>query len=269
MGGHSESPVGLFDSGVGGLSVLAAVRDTLPNEDLVYLADSGHAPYGDKSVAEIEARAMACAGFLLGRGAKAIVIACNTATVAAARALRSRFAVPIVAMEPGVKPAVASTRSGVVGVLATRGTVQSERFQSLLADHAAGIEVVAQACPGLVEQVERGLLDSPETVALLRSYVEPLLQRGADTLVLGCTHYPFLRETISRLTGPGVQIIDTGPAVARQLRHRLAESGLLARRTQRGSVRYFTSGDPARLRALLGRLGWGECLVSTMDHERA
>lgn len=247
-------PIGVFDSGVGGLSVLREIRRELPHEDLLYVADSGHAPYGDKPLAYIEGRALAIADFLLERDAKALVVACNTATGAAARLLRERYPVPVIAMEPAVKPAVARSRSGVVGVLATRQTLASDKFAALLAGQA-GAEVLAQACPGLVERVEAGDLEGEETRALLAAYLEPLLIRGADTLVLGCTHYPHLAPLISELAGPAVEVLDSGAAVARQVRRRLVETGLLA--ASRGGREFFwTSGDPGRLYPVLARL-WG------------
>lgn len=183
--------VGVFDSGVGGISVLRHIRDSLPSEDLVYCADSLHTPYGGKSPEQIRQRSLALTAFLLEQGAKAIVLACNTATAAAVAALRERYALPIIGMEPAVKPAVAATRSGVVGVLATVGTLKSAQFAALLENYGKGVQVVTQACHGLVECVERGDLDAPATRALVRRYVEPLLAQGADTIVLGCTHYPF------------------------------------------------------------------------------
>ncbi len=237
----NSGPVGVFDSGVGGLSVLREIRRLLPSEDLLYVADSGHCPYGGKPPEEIRARAHAIASFLVHRGAKAIVVACNTATVAAIVDLRRRFAIPFVGMEPAVKPAAASTRSGVVGVLATGTTLAGDRFASLVERFANGVTVLTQPCPGLVEQVEAGDLDDGVTLDLLRRYTEPLVSRGADTLVLGCTHYPFLRGSLAVVLGPDVRLIDTGPAVARQLRRVLHGGQLRAPGERRGEVRFFTS----------------------------
>ncbi|MGF1547609.1 MAG: glutamate racemase [Thiotrichales bacterium] len=257
----ASAPIGVFDSGVGGLSVLAAIRAELPTESLLYLADSAHAPYGDKSEAQIARRARACVAFLIEHGAKAIVVACNTATVAAVTQLRAEFELPIVAMEPGIKPAVRMTRSGVVGVLATAGTVRSQRFQALLVDHASGVDVVAQACPGLVEQVERGVFSAQETRALLNDYLQPLVCRGVDTLVLGCTHYPFLTATIQALVGAETRVVDTGPAVAMQLRRRLEALDLTAVAGVVATVRYFTTGSVAGLRQFLATIGCADCVV--------
>lgn len=252
-----RDPIGVFDSGVGGLSVLREIRRELPYEDLLYVADSGHAPYGDKPMDLIEARALAISDFLFAQGAKAMVVACNTASGAAAQRLRARHALPVVAMEPAVKPAVERSRSGVVGVLATRQTLAGESFAALLRRVSQNVEVLAQPCPGLVERVECGDLEGPETRALVQGYVDPLLARGADVLVLGCTHYPHLRPLIESCAGPEVCVLDSGLAVARQVRRRLAEAGLLAPELRPGRVRFWTTGTLAVNRALIERL-WPE-----------
>jgi len=239
-----SSPIGVFDSGVGGLSVLRHLRALLPAEDLLYLADSAHAPYGDRPPRWIRARSLELAEWLMGQGCKAIVVACNTATAAAAPSIRERLALPVIAMEPALKPAAAATRSGVVGVLATTGTLESERFASLLDRFGKGIEVVRQPCPGLVEQIERGALETAETRALVARFVAPLLARGADTIVLGCTHYPFVRALIAEAAGPEVTLLDAGVAVARQVQARLGEAGLLSVATAPGRDRLLTTGSP-------------------------
>jgi glutamate racemase len=251
---HAYQPIGVFDSGVGGLSVLREIRRELPYEDLLYVADSGHAPYGDKPMEVIEARSVAITEFLLGQGAKAVVVACNTATGAAARLLRTRYPVPIVAMEPAVKPAVGQTRSGVIGVLATRRTLESHNFSVLMERVGDGAEVLLQPCPGLVERVEAGDLDGDYTRALLAEYIQPLLERGADTLVLGCTHYPHLIPLIGELTGPEVAVLDSGAAVARQVRRRLEAIGLLADPHREGTELFWTSGCPVGTHGLMTRL---------------
>lgn len=252
---HPEMPIGVFDSGVGGLSVLREIRRELPHEDLLYVADSAYAPYGDQPPEAIEARAIAIAEFLLERDAKALVVACNTATGAAARLLRSRYRVPVIAMEPAVKPAVARSRSGIVGVLATRQTLASDKFSHLVASHG-GAQVLTQACPGLVERVEAGDLMGEETRALLAGYLQPLLSQGADTLVLGCTHYPHLAPLIADLAGPEVLVLDSGIAVARQVRRRLAEVGLLAP-PRAGRDFFWTSGHPEKIHKVMVDL-WGD-----------
>ena len=225
---HARTPfdhaIGVFDSGVGGLSVLRAIRAALPNERLVYVADTGHAPYGDQSEEHITQRTLTVGKWLAEQGVKAITIACNTATVVAAKTLREQTHLPVVAIEPAIKPAVATTQSGVVGVLATRQTVQSAAVARLVQLYGADKHVLLQACPGLMEQVEQADLHSPQTEALLRQFIAPLLAQGADTLVLGCTHYPFLRDTIARVAGEGVTLIDPAEAVARELKRRLSEA---------------------------------------------
>jgi glutamate racemase len=238
-----QGAIGVFDSGVGGLSVLRAIHAALPHEHLVYVADSGHAPYGDQSEAHITQRTLTVGRWLAEQGVKGITIACNTATVVAAKTLREQTHLPVVAIEPAIKPAVALTRSGVVGVLATRQTVQSAAVARLVDLYGADKRVVLQACPGWVEQVERADLHSAQTEALLRQFIEPLLAQGADTFVLGCTHFPFLRDTIQRLVGEGAVLLDPAEAVARELARRLTQSGRLSPQTGLGSVRFFTSGD--------------------------
>lgn len=247
--------IGVFDSGVGGLSVLRHIREVLPNERLIYVADSGHVPYGDKSREYIEARSIILTRFLQQQGADAIVIACNTASAAAAATLRSQFNIPIIAMEPAVKPAIAASRNGIVGVLATTGTLSSARFAALLERYAGAGEIITQGCPGLVEQVEQGELDSPLTRELIERYTAPLLARGADTLILGCTHYPFLAEIISETVGSEIAIIDTGAAVARQLKRRIQEE-IPARLAGEKAAQFFTSGEAkhaSRIMSLLWR----------------
>lgn len=251
-----SAPIGVWDSGVGGLSVLRDIRAALPNESLMYVADSGHVPYGSKTPEYIRARAATLTRFLLAQHAKAVVIACNTATAAAAAAVRAAFAVPIIGMEPAVKPAVAATRTGVVGVLATVGTLQSARFAALLDRWGQGIEVVTQGCPGLVEQIEAGDLDGSATRTLVERFTAPLLARRADAIVLGCTHYPFVRPMIADVVGPDVALIDTGAAVARRLQHVLEERDLLHPSTALGSATFWTSGDVATAQRVMSIL-WG------------
>jgi glutamate racemase len=275
-----DHAIGVFDSGVGGLSVLRAIRAALPHENLVYVADSGHAPYGDQTEAHITQRTLTVGAWLAEMGVKGITIACNTATVVAARTLREQTHLPVVAIEPAIKPAVALTTSGVVGVLATRQTVQSESVARLCALHGGDKRIILQACPGWVEQVEQADLHSAQTEALVRQHVEPVLAQGADILVLGCTHYPFLRDTIQRIAGAGVTFIDPAEAVARELVRRLSQvhGGATANNLQPsatmgigelsaqalqdkpqplGTVRFFTSGDVPHVQAVVSHL-WGE-----------
>jgi glutamate racemase len=232
---QAEAPIGVFDSGAGGLSVLRHIRSQLPHEPLLYLADAGFAPYGDKPEQVVAERSLAIARFLLERGAKALVVACNTATVAAIKLLRQHYPqLPIVGVEPGLKPAAAATRSGKVGVMATDSTLSGEKFLALrdTVSQASQVQFLLQPCIGLADQVDAGELDTPETRAMLERFILPLLQQGADTLVLGCTHYPFVLPAIERLLahhagGAEVALVDTGDAVARQLARLLAGAGLL------------------------------------------
>lgn len=250
-------PIGIFDSGVGGGTVLVELRRLLPAEDLLYLADQAHVPYGPRPPAEICELSASCTRWLLDAGAKLIVVACNTASAAALRWLRRQFpATPFVGMVPAVKPATRRTRSGVVGVLATPATVAGGLLREVVEQWAGDTRVLSQPCPGLAEQVEAGALDDPATDALLERYIAPLTSAGADTIVLGCTHYPFLLPRIERIAGPGVAIIDAAPAVAAQAGRVLAEHGLLHPEQRRaGWVRYATTGAPAHLAALVARLG--------------
>ena len=248
-----DAPIGVFDSGVGGLSVLDEIQQLLPHESLLYVADCGHIPYGEKTPAFILERSRRVAEFFRSQGAKAFVIACNTATVAAVADLRQDFPDwPLVGMEPAVKPA-AATRSGVVGVLATTGTLQSAKFAALLDRFATDVRVVTQPCPGLVELIETGDLASPALRQLLQGYVEPLLSAGCDTIILGCTHYPFLKPLLAQMLPPSIILIDTGAAVARQLKRLLGERDLLATGNPR-PAQFWTSGDLCHLRNILPTL---------------
>lgn len=249
-------PIGVFDSGVGGLSVLREIRRQLPHEDLVYVADSAHLPYGEKSREFITTRALAITGFLTSQQVKAVVVACNTATSAAITTLRAHFSLPIVAMEPAIKPAIMNSKSRVIGVLATGGTLASENFRRLLARLASEVEVLIQPCPGLVERVEAGELSGVATQTLVERYVLPLLAQGADTLVLGCTHYAFLAPLLQDCAGAGVVLIDSSAAVARELKRRLSTMNLATTATHPGRERFYTSGSPARIRAVIARY-WG------------
>ena len=260
---YISATIGVFDSGVGGLSVLHHIRHHLPHAHLIYIADSAHVPYGNKTPSFIEQRSLTLTRFLIEQGAHAIVIACNTATAAAISTLRKNFTLPIIGMEPAVKPAVAATRSGVVGVLATTGTLESARFAALLERYAGEVEIVTQGCPGLVEQVEQGDLNGPQTRELVERCTAPLLARGADTLILGCTHYPFLAPLIREVVGSNIVLVDTGEAVARQLQHRIqAELPAHAKPVRPEPVAghgttFFTSGDVVGAARIMSVL-WGE-----------
>ncbi len=250
----AAAPIGVFDSGVGGLSVLAEIQRLLPNESLLYVADCGNIPYGEKSPEFIRKRCRRVAEFFREQGAKAMVLACNTATVAAVADLREQYpSWPLVGMEPAVKPAAAATRSGVVGVLATTGTLQSAKFAALLDRFANDVRVVTQPCPGLVECIEEGDLGSQHLRDLLEGYVKPLLDSGCDTLILGCTHYPFLKPLLAQMVPAHIAIIDTGAAVARQLQRLLGERHLLSDGPAR-DAQFWTSASPDHLRKILPML---------------
>ena len=267
----SGGVIGVFDSGVGGLTVWREIVRQLPHEDTLYLADQAHVPYGPRPLAQVREFAEGIARFLLDQGARVIVVACNTASAAALHDLRRTFPdVPFVGMEPAVKPAAERTHNGIVGVIATQATFQGRLFASLVERYADHVRVLTQACPGLVEAVEAGRLDTPDTEALLRQYLAPLLEAGVDQLVLGCTHYPFLRPTIERLVGAGVAVIDPAPAVARQVGRVLAhgkpplkrgvraegegESPLKRGVRTTGRYVFYTSGDVGKFEQVLGRL---------------
>ncbi len=257
-----DAPVGIFDSGVGGLSVLRHIQAQLPNEHLLYFADSGFAPYGDKPEDVVIDRVLGVAAFLASRRVKALVVACNTATVAAVRILRGRYpAMPIVGVEPGLKPAAAATRSGTVGVLATDRTLAGEKFL-LLRDQiveASGARFLLQPCVGLADQIEFGEPGAPALDAMLERYIAPLLAQGADTLVLGCTHYPLVQASIERVirrhTDVAVSLIDTGDAVARQLARLLEAAALLRTNgSDAASLTGFTSASGTALSAAFASL---------------
>lgn len=248
--------VGVFDSGVGGLSVLKALRRECPTLDFIYIADSGNAPYGSRPPEFIARRASEIAEFLVGAGAQIIVVACNTATAVAVEKLRAQLAVPVVAMEPAIKPAVAHTKTGVIGVLATERTLESPTLAKLCREFGQAVDLLLQPCPGLVERVERGELASDLTREHLHKLIQPLLARGADTLVLGCTHYVFLEPEIRNIVGPGVHIIESSAAVARQTVRRLGGGKLTAPDERQGRETFLTTGSPEHANAIFSQL-WG------------
>lgn len=260
----SQAPIGVFDSGVGGLSVLRAIRAELPLEDLIYVADSGNAPYGDRDADFITGRATLITRHLLDRGVKAIVVACNTATVLAVDALRAWCPVPVVAMEPAIKPASRSTRSGVVGVLATSQTLASPSVARLCDTWGDYVQFVLQPCPGLVEKVERAELTDPSTRSLLAGYLVPLLEAGADTVVLGCTHYPFVAPLIRDIVGPDIAIVDPAAAIAKELSRRLGDRRVTAPRGRPAQTLFFSSADPAEAGRIVSALWGGAVAVQSL-----
>lgn len=240
-------PIGVFDSGVGGLSVVRHLQQQLPHEDLIYLADQAHIPYGPRPTAEITAFSEAITRFLLAQGAKAIVVACNTATAAAIDALRAEFpGTPFIGMEPALKPAAAQTQTGKIGVLATPGTFASPRYALLLDRFAREVQVYEDPCVGLVAAIESGELDAPATKAILQAATGPMLAAGVDTLVLGCTHYPFILPLLRAVVGQDIRIIDPAPAVARRTADVLQHHELSTPPPHSGLLTCYTSGDPQR-----------------------
>lgn len=261
-------PIGIFDSGIGGLTVAQAIRQALPAERLLYFGDTAHVPYGPRTLEEVRGFSFAISEALLAKECKLIVIACNTASAAALSAVRDCWPdVPFVGMEPAVKPAVEHTHSGVVGVIATVATFQSALYASVVERFAQGVEVLHQPCPGLVKQIEAGAFDSPETEAMLRGWLQPMLDRGIDALVLGCTHYPMVRPLIERIVGPEVRVIDPAPAVARQTMRLLEASGQLSSESPVQPVAW-TSGDPVAFASMLKRLGYEGWAVRAAEWDR-
>ena len=246
-------PVGIFDSGVGGLSVLRAVREFMPEQDILYLADQAHVPYGPRPLLQVREFAEGITRFLLDRGARLIVVACNAASAASLHYLRNTFPdVPFVGMEPAVKPAAEQTRSGVVGVLATPATFQGALYASVLERFARDVPVLQDTCPGLVAEVESGNLEGDAIREILTNALSPMLQAGIDTVVLGCTHYPFVIPLIQEIAGPGVRVIDPAPAIARQTRRLLSQNGWGLNGT--GSIQCFTTGPVESMKLLVKQL---------------
>lgn len=247
-----ENPIGVFDSGLGGLSVLRAIRVQMPAENVIYLGDQGHVPYGPRPMEEIQKFSEGITRFLLKQNSKLIVVACNTASAAALTYLRERFSdVSFVGMEPAVKPAAETTKTGKVGVLATPATFQGALYASVVERFGAGVELFQNTCPGLVSQIEKGELDSKVTRVILEDALYPMLEKNIDTVVLGCTHYPFVIPLIEQIVGENVRVIDPAPSVARQAK-RLLEAGGMLNETQKDvGVRFFTSGDLAAMKSLL------------------
>jgi glutamate racemase len=257
----SDAPIGVFDSGIGGLSVLRHIHELLPAENLLYFADSGFAPYGGKPEQEIVERTFAIAQFLLQQRAKALVVACNTATAAAVKLLRDIYpALPVIGVEPGLKPAAAATQVKKVGVMATKGTLASTKFNALHEQitAATGVQFLLQPCIGLADQVEKGELQSRDTALMLQRYVQPLIEQGIDTLVLGCTHYPFVQplieDIIQRATTQPIALVDTGAAVARQLSRLLEQHGLQNTSATKGTLAAFTTGSESALATAFANL---------------
>ena len=249
------SPIGIFDSGVGGISVLRAIREQMPEESVIYFGDQGHIPYGPRPMQQIRDFSEAITRFLLEQGAKIIVVACNTASAAALKYLREKFPdVQFVGMEPAVKPAAEHTQTGKVGVLATPATFQGALYASVVERFANGVEVFQNTCNGLVRQIERGNLNGKETRQILEDALLPMLEKNIDTVVLGCTHYPFVIPLIQQIVGEGVRVIDPAPAVAKQTGRLLEANGMMNNSGAKGEVKFYTSVDAEELKALLPML---------------
>jgi glutamate racemase len=250
-----NSPIGIFDSGVGGISVLRAIRMQMPEESIMYFGDQEHVPYGSRSMEQIQNFSEAITRLLLEQGAKIIVVACNTASAAALRYLRGKFPdVQFVGMEPAVKPAAEHTQTGKVGVLATPATFQGALYASVVERFANGVELFQETCPGLVQQIEQGNLDGEETRKILEDALLPMLEKNIDTVVLGCTHYPFVIPLIQQIVGDGVRVIDPAPAVAKQTSRLIEANGMRNNSGAKGAVMFYTSGDADTLKSLLPML---------------
>ena len=268
------SPIGVFDSGVGGLSVLRSIREQMPEESILYFGDQGHVPYGPRSMGQIQSFSAGITRFLLDHGSKLIVVACNTASAAALTYLRESFpGVSFVGMEPAVKPAAETTKTGRVGVLATPATFQGALYASVVERFGAGVELFQHTCPGLVSQIEKGELDSAATRAILEDALHPMLEKNIDTVVLGCTHYPFVIPLIQEVVGGAerVRVIDPAPSVAKQAKRLLEAAGMKNPAGSRASIRFFTSGDVESMKSmlpvLLGEVGDVELAVWQNDEE--
>jgi glutamate racemase len=246
-----QRPIGMFDSGVGGLSVAAEIRRALPGEDLLYVADTAYCPYGDRPLEEVRERALAVGRYLEEAGAKLLVTACNTATGAALERLREVLSIPVIGLEPAVKTGAAVTQNRRLGIMATSGTVRT---------HARGVEIVAQPCPGLADLIEEGHLEGERLTAQLEELTRPLRHAGVDTVVLGCTHYPFVRGPLARVLGARVELVDSAPAIARRTEQLLKESGL-RNGSRPGSLQVLTTGDPRKVAPVVCRLWGGELPV--------
>lgn len=248
--------IGIFDSGSGGLSVLREILKILPEEKYFYYADNAFCPYGEKTPEFIQSRGREITDFLLGKGADIIVVACNTATAAAIATLRKEYPVKFIGMEPAVKPAALSSESGVIGVLATAGTLKGSKYLTTKGLYEDDVKIAEHVGKGFVELVESGELDGPQTEKVVRESLQPLLDEGADRIVLGCTHYPFLREVIQRIAGPSVQVIDPAPAVARHLKDVMIEEALIKKDGGPAlpDITLAASGDDSSARSLLERI---------------
>ncbi|MBF6058868.1 glutamate racemase [Thiomicrorhabdus heinhorstiae] len=254
-------PIGVFDSGIGGLPIAKQIRELLPNENLIYVADTWHAPYGEKGEDYILQRSLAVTDFLISHDVKAIVVACNTATMVSIKTLRERYDLPFIGVEPGVKPAAIHTQSGVIGVLATEKTLSSHAFDSLAKRVAGNVQVEIQPSPKLVRLVENLELNSAQASFAVEEYVQPLIEKGADTIILGCTHFAHLAPVIREVAGSEVSVISTELAVAREVVRRLECENLLSKENLSGANAFFSNGEVALFQKQISHL-WGEDAVA-------
>ncbi len=250
-------PIGVFDSGIGGVPIARKIRELLPAEDILYVADTDYAPYGDKSDQYILDRSFAITDFLISRNVKAVVVACNTATTTCITSLRARYAMPFIGVEPGIKPAVLNSRSGVIGILATQKTLVTDSFAALAHRVSGNVKIEIMACPDLVAQIEGLKLNFHEASGLVEQYVRPLLVKGADTIVLGCTHYVHLAPVIEAVAGPGVLIVSTETAVAKEVQRRLEGEGLMLKNSRVGREEFWSNGPLECFQKQIHHL-WGE-----------
>ncbi len=246
--------IGVFDSGVGGLSILDEALQQLPHHNYIYFADSANAPYGDKPPQWIAERSLQICRYLMEQDCSAIVVACNTATAEAIATIRSTLDIPIIGVEPGIKPAAMQSQNGIVGVLATEATLNSDKFNALLATLPEHCQFIKQAGAGLVPLIEAGLIETPEMQALLRSHLKPIQDQGADTLVLGCTHYPFLKKMIRAVVGDSMTLIDTSDAVVRQLLRQMHQQGLIVSSKHSPKLSLLSTANADTLEAMAERL---------------
>jgi glutamate racemase len=255
----NTDPIAIFDSGVGGLSIAQCINHRLPNENLLYVADTLHAPYGDKTAEFIQQRVNEIAYWFIERNAKAIVVACNTATVNAIDQLRKNISIPVIGVEPAIKPAVNLSKNKKVAILVTKATAENQRFLTLVAQYSHNSEVIIQPCPGLVEVIEQDKKNSPECELLLSKYLQPLLDKGVDTIVLGCTHYPLVKGIINKICGANVIIMETALPVTEQLQRQLAQHNLINPSDKLGTTRFYSSKHGDMQQALFTHI-WQQSL---------
>ena len=255
----NTDPIAIFDSGVGGLSIAQCINHHLPNENLLYVADTLHAPYGDKTAEFIQQRVNEIAYWFIERNAKAIVVACNTATVNAIDQLRKNISIPVIGVEPAIKPAVNLSKNKKVAILVTKATAENQRFLTLVAQYSHNSEVIIQPCPGLVELIEQDKKSSPECELLLSKYLQPLLDKGVDTIVLGCTHYPLVKGIINKICGANVIIMETALPVTEQLQRQLALHNLINPSDKIGTTRFYSSKHSDMQQALFTHI-WQQSL---------